>query len=83
MCSAQNTPLPVAPKPVHIGLRQRIGIRKSVDARSSDIEMDEEGASSPIQSPLLDLSHYKLVNEVWHYCSVDWGSRCKSLACMQ
>ncbi|KAL2043302.1 hypothetical protein N7G274_003608 [Stereocaulon virgatum] len=75
MRSNHNIPLPVAQKPVHIGLRQRIGIRKSVDARSSDIEMFEDGATSPIQSPLPDLSHYKLVNEVWHYCSVDWGSR--------
>lgn len=25
-----------------------------------------------------DMTHYNVVNEVWHYCSVDWGSRCKS-----
>jgi hypothetical protein len=27
---------------------------------------------------LLDLNHYRLVSEVWHYCSVDPGSKCRS-----
>lgn len=26
----------------------------------------------------LDLNHYRIVNEVWHYSSVDWGHKCMS-----
>lgn len=26
-----------------------------------------------------DLSHYQLVNDVWHWSTVDWGRRCKSM----
>lgn len=26
-----------------------------------------------------DLSHYQLVNDVWHWSTVDWGRRCKLL----
>jgi hypothetical protein len=24
-----------------------------------------------------DLSHYQLVNDVWHWSTVDWGRRCE------
>lgn len=24
-----------------------------------------------------DLSHYQLVDDVWHWSTVDWGRRCK------
>lgn len=26
-------------------------------------------------APTLDLSHYRMVDEVWHYCSVDWSTK--------
>ncbi|KAK3176454.1 hypothetical protein OEA41_007777 [Lepraria neglecta] len=85
MCSTHKTPIAVPPTSAFRRLRQRVGLhshapeRKSMDARSSDIEMDIEGASSPVSSPMLDLSHYKMVNEVWHYFSVDWGTKCMYL----
>jgi len=28
----------------------------------------------------LDLNHYRIVNEVWYYSSVDWGHKCKALS---
>lgn len=36
---------------------------------ASDVESEPESE--------LNLNYYHLVNEVWHFCSVDWGSRCK------
>ncbi len=52
---------------------------------STFISHDEEKASeSPSQSPdptyqddLFDLNHYKLVDELWHYTSVDTGRKCE------
>lgn len=29
------------------------------------------------QSPLLDLNHYQIVDDVWHFSSVDMGSNCE------
>lgn len=28
-----------------------------------------------------DLSHYQLVNDVWHWSTVDWGRRCELIRC--
>ena len=39
-----------------------------------------ENPSSIDETEYLQLSHYKLIDEVWHYCSVDWGSRCMKCA---
>ena len=51
--------------------------RRSTESRSSDLEMHTPAATLTNEAPALDLSHYKLVNEVWHYCSVDWDSQRK------
>ncbi|KAL2059641.1 hypothetical protein ABVK25_000934 [Lepraria finkii] len=81
MCSTHKTHIAVPPTFASRSLRQRVGMHshapepKSMDARSSDIEMDINGASSPVSSHILDLSHYKMVNEVWHFFSVDWGTK--------
>lgn len=79
MCSKQNTPRTVGshgtaarshanghPKGTWMS-------QKSTDSHSSDLEMHNVGASPTSETQALDLSHYKLVNEVWHYCSVDWA----------
>ena len=50
---------------------------KSVESHTSDIEAHEMVNASRSKASGLDLNHYRVVNEVWHYCSVDWGSRCK------
>ena len=47
--------------------------RKSTESRSLDLEMHKLGATSTSEAQGLDFSHYKLVNEVWHHCSVDWA----------
>lgn len=53
--------------------------RKSVESRSGDIEGLHELREFESRAGELDLNYYRLVNEVWHFCSVDWGSRCKLL----
>ena len=87
MHSAHNTPSVVPQKPVYRGLRQRVGFsspfaspileRNSVDTHSADLEKDEKELLVLARFPMLDINHYKMVNEVWHYYSVDWGNNCE------
>ena len=73
---------------MHKDLRHRVGFspftsppveRKSTDTHSTDLEKDEKGLPALDRIPMLDLNHYKMVNEVWHFYSVDWGTNCRSL----
>ena len=41
-----------------------------LEGRSTSLER-----RSHLMDPL-DLNHYNLVNQVWHYSSVDWGHKC-------
>ena len=50
--------------------------RRSVESHSLDLEKEGMANTSTSHSPPLDLSHYRLVEEVWHYCSVDWSNKC-------
>lgn len=59
-----------------------------IHRQQDDIEMASPpvlGAGEPESEPEsepaseLNLNYYQFVNEVWHFCSVDWGSRCKTL----
>lgn len=52
---------------------------KSVESHSGDIESHHEMEKLKSQAGELDLNYYRLVDEVWHFCSVDWGSRCRFL----
>lgn len=52
---------------------------KSEESHSKDIESLEMNVASKPRVGELDLNYYHLVNEVWHFCSVDWGSRCKPM----
>ncbi|KAK4695245.1 hypothetical protein P7C71_g2470, partial [Lecanoromycetidae sp. Uapishka_2] len=82
MCSKHNTPNSVPQKAPAHGFRARankaynqiIEQRRSIETQSSDLESDEKAGPRQTRSPMLDLNHYKVVNQVWHYCSVDWGS---------
>ncbi|MCJ1399472.1 hypothetical protein MMC11_002674 [Xylographa trunciseda] len=56
--------------------KPRPNSEKVVDEKSIDIERDHERIYIPsTQSEAIDLNHYTIVNEVWHYASVDWGSK--------
>lgn len=53
---------------------------KSVDSQSNDIEMTNDTHK---QDPgMIDLNHYRITNNVWHFFSVDWGSKCKMWLCL-
>lgn len=49
----------------------------STGSHSQDPENHGQNIHLISDASTLDLNHYNIVNEVWHYCSVDWGSRCK------
>ena len=80
MCSDHATSIPIASANHHGGGllrgRKRHMERNSLESHSLDLEKDGMAISSTSRPPSLDLSHYKLVEEVWHYCSVDWSNKC-------
>ncbi|KAI9754650.1 MAG: hypothetical protein M4579_004613 [Chaenotheca gracillima] len=56
----------------------RSRVDQSTVLENGDIEMraaSMDTQSSRNQPKELDISHYKLVDEVWHFSSVDWGER--------
>ncbi len=82
---------PLKPVPMETVLKRRFSDfrhsfqharRKSVTEDSDDIEGQvemQEVQSSTAANSGLDLNHYHIVDEVWHYNSVDWGDKCKGL----
>ena len=84
MCSKQRTPAAVGVHDPKSGTqlngqptRQATRNRKTTEPRSVDLEMHKTGARSTSETLALDFSHYKLIDEVWHHCSVDWDARRK------
>ncbi|KAI9676963.1 MAG: hypothetical protein M1817_006802 [Caeruleum heppii] len=56
----------------------KLSASESSGASSVDVEKDlsmSELSTPPNTSRTLELGHYALVSEVWHYCSVDWGNK--------
>ena len=41
----------------------------------TDVEKDGADDQSDSETGGMDLNHYSIVDEVWHYCSTDWSSR--------
>ena len=55
---------------------------KNQNLQVDEIDMEKaakDSSSSAHVAKGLDLNHYKVINEVWYYCSVDWGSKCKHI----
>lgn len=78
MCSDHSKPPPVVVE--HF---QKSSLSSMMHRQQDDIEMAPSpimGGSDVESEPEseLNLNYYHLVNEVWHFCSVDWGSRCKT-----
>ncbi|KAL8793541.1 MAG: hypothetical protein Q9195_003914 [Heterodermia aff. obscurata] len=46
--------------------------RSSSDSHAEDVEMTPTHERPPTHATSLDMNHYRMVNEVWYYCSVDW-----------
>lgn len=65
----------------HSRLRARIHRlkldRQSFESHAADVEMSPTYDQPASHTVGLDLNHYRIVNEVWYYCSVDWGSKCE------
>jgi len=90
MCSEPLKPIPIPPNQ-HISLLH--GLRylhrekgdQEVEEKSIlDGAADVEGRLSSLEQrsirstrPSLDLNHYRIVDDVWHFSSVDWGRNCK------
>jgi hypothetical protein len=56
--------------------------RKSHKSKEESLDSEESiGMTDMMHSTQLemvkDLSHYHIVDEVWHWSTVDWGRRCK------
>lgn len=64
-----------SPRALYNKIHDQYRGRPSVDTQSPDPEKDEKTMYRPSNSQMKDLNHYKVVNQVWHYCSVDWGSK--------
>lgn len=52
--------------------------QSQLQKQGSDIESHEMSDDVEHSRQKLDLNHYRIVNEIWHFISVDWGHRCKS-----
>ena len=81
MGSKPLTPALVVPKEpmsTRQAIMQAYKEQRSIDKHPADPEKIEMGKSEDRAKPL-DINHYRIVNEVWHFCSVDWGSKCKAL----
>lgn len=79
MCSDHYPSIPAVSATDRCGVRSRGKKsqleRKSVESQSVDLEKDGMTMSASLHPPLLDLSHYRMVDEVWHFCSVDWNNK--------
>lgn len=84
MCSDPDKPKLAPVNDDNISAREQSGLGKirfpnsrSTESSLDDIEMAHKApGNSP---PMLDINHYRVVNQFWHYCSVDPGSKCRNL----
>lgn len=77
MSSGHNSPSSMLSKPQHNG---HIHDRWHPIAQTRPSALDPEKNVVPTkkwnENPMLNVSHYKMVNEVWHWCSIDWSLKC-------
>lgn len=80
MCSGHNSPSPVPSKPQHNGhIHDRwhpISPTRPSAFHALDPEKDVVPTKKWNENPMLKVSHYTVVNEVWHWCSIDWSPKC-------
>lgn len=56
-------------------LKHSSHIMHDAEKGSSGEDQDQKSVSS---DGVLDLNHYQIVDEVWHFASVDWSSNCEA-----
>ncbi|MCJ1226031.1 hypothetical protein MMC12_002680 [Toensbergia leucococca] len=78
MCSDPLKPVPAIVTP-HRGPIQGMmnhHRQSALRTHAPDLEGHTEMINSPTVNPAgLDLNHYSIVDEVWHFSSVDWGPK--------
>ncbi|KAI9840879.1 MAG: hypothetical protein M1838_003866 [Thelocarpon superellum] len=66
------------PKPQNMRDHLRAFQERLMERETVDEEKRVESPVSPhpdLLDPVADLNHYRLINEVWHFSSVDWGEK--------
>ena len=79
-------PAPTAPHPpsriqefLHRGTSRTNSEKTNKGMELQVVDLEGHSANLEKRSHLmdpLDLNHYSLVDQVWHYSSVDWGHKC-------
>ena len=88
MCCDPLTPIPVPEHPTPHSRVQELLHPRSVRREKREVQLqqfshlnsdpEKQGRADVVSKRSgLDLNHYRIVNEVWHFMSVDWGYRCK------
>ena len=83
MCSAPPKPYSksnqTSQKTISSSLRQRFSRHPPQEKTQSFGSEDDSGASteSAESDVLRGISHYSIVDEVWHWSSADWGRQCE------
>ena len=57
--------------PLHNGMAHQ-----AAKSNPPDPEKDSPDSDNVLQSFGMDISHYRIVDEVWHFCSTDWTPKC-------
>ena len=79
MCSDPNTPKSVPQTSRNSGIHGRVHktpvhLMRTAWPETDSLESNEKRISSSDDSTILDLSHWRVVHKVWHFCSMDWGA---------
>ena len=78
MRDAKNAQSPISPTANHAHHRFSFHRNSSQVSRNPpDLEMEQLQNSVNNAAAVLDFNHYKLVNEVWHWSSTDFGPKCE------
>ncbi|KAK5007976.1 hypothetical protein LTR16_005618 [Cryomyces antarcticus] len=80
MCSDPRKPKPAAAPKSSSSLFRRSPPRQEKSPVPS-LDLEEGSDTTELSSlseldPLYNINHYSIVDDVWHYSSVDWGRRC-------
>ena len=76
MCSEPIRPAGIEDQLLEHTVEETKVAQSHVRGSGGDLEMQY---SQQPHAEALDLNHYRVVSEVWHYSSIDWGNKCKNL----
>lgn len=81
MCSIPNKPSPYPSIAGIVKYKEAEDATQNQSHRTSESDDPEKQAAGKAEQDVgtMDLNHYRFVNQVWHYNSVDSGTKCKLL----